>query len=287
MQAQSIIYKYKQVTNNLLAFYPLAEAQAMARLLIEKATGIRAHDAISDPKLLLSISQNLLIDQFVDELKLQKPIQYILGETEFFGIRFKVNPSVLIPRPETEELVEWILANDKTGFPCILDIGTGSGCIAIALANKLPAAKVFAIDISAEAIAIAKENSMNANTSISFTQADVLALPKELKGSPFDVIVSNPPYVRESEKNMMQPNVLNNEPKTALFVSDSNPLVFYTAIAKAAKANLKPYGWVYCEINEALGNETADVFSKMGFVAIDIKKDINGKDRFIRAKLDA
>ncbi len=287
MQAQSIIYKYKQVTNNLLAFYPLAEAQAMARLLIEKATGIRAHDAISDPKLLLSISQNLLIDQFVDELKLQKPIQYILGETEFFGIRFKVNPSVLIPRPETEELVEWILANDKTGFPCILDIGTGSGCIAIAIANKLPAAKVFAIDISAEAIAIAKENSMNANTSISFTQTDILALPKEFKGSPFDVIVSNPPYVRESEKNMMQPNVLNNEPKTALFVSDSNPLVFYTAIAKVAKANLKPNGWVYCEINEALGKETADVFSKMGFIAIEIKKDINGKDRFIRAKLDA
>ncbi|HDP54555.1 MAG TPA: peptide chain release factor N(5)-glutamine methyltransferase [Bacteroidetes bacterium] len=287
MQAQSITNKYKQVTTKLLPFYPLAEAQAMARLLIEKTTGIRVHDAISDPKLLLSVSQNMLIDQYVDELKLQKPIQYILGETEFFGIRFKVNPSVLIPRPETEELVNWILSNDKTGFPNVLDIGTGSGCIAIAIANNLPAAKVFAIDISAEAIAIAKENSMNANTSISFAQADILAIPKELKGSPFDIIVSNPPYVRESEKNTMQPNVLNNEPKSALFVSDSNPLVFYTAIAKTAKANLKPNGWVYCEINEALGKETADVFSKMGFTGIEIKKDINGKDRFIRAKLDA
>lgn len=284
MQAQSILNNYKQNVNSLKSIYPLAEAQAMVRLLIEKVTGIKAHDALANPYLLLSISQASLIDAYIEELKLQKPIQYILGETEFFGINLKVNPHVLIPRPETEELVEWLLADRNSDFPSVLDIGTGSGCIAIAIAKKLPAAKVFAVDISAEALTLAKGNSMNASTSITFFQQDILSIPSQLKGAPYDIVVSNPPYVRNSEKKLMHPNVLENEPETALFVSDDDPLVFYRAIAQTAQTILKPNGLVYCEINEALGKETAQAFKDEGFTNIEIRKDINGKDRMLRAK---
>ncbi|HCX99072.1 MAG TPA: peptide chain release factor N(5)-glutamine methyltransferase, partial [Bacteroidales bacterium] len=281
MQAQSILFKYKQGVNSLKSIYPLAEAQAMARLLIEKVTGIKVHDALASPNLLLSISQETLIDAYIKELKLQKPIQYVLGQTEFFGITLKVTPNVLIPRPETEELVEWLLADRANDFPSVLDIGTGSGCIAIAIAKKLPAAKVFALDISAEAITLAKENSMNASTSITFFQQDILSIPSELKGVPYDIVVSNPPYVRNSEKEFMHPNVLENEPKTALFVSDDNSLVFYDAIAQTAQATLKQNGMVYCEINEALGPETAKIFTEKGFTDVEVRKDINGKDRML------
>jgi release factor glutamine methyltransferase len=283
MQAQSILNNYKQNVNSLKSIYPLAEAQAMVRLLIEKVTGIKAHDALANPYLLLSISQESLIDAYIEELKLQKPIQYILGETEFFGINLKVNPHVLIPRPETEELVEWLLADRNSDFPSVLDIGTGSGCIAIAIAKRLPAAKVFALDISAEAIILAKGNSMNASTRITFFQQDILNIPSELKGAPYDIVVSNPPYVRNSEKEIMHPNVLDNEPENALFVSDDDPLVFYRAIAQTAQTILKPNGMVYCEINEALGQETAKVFKDNGFTDAEIRKDINGKDRMLRA----
>ncbi|MDD2279385.1 MAG: peptide chain release factor N(5)-glutamine methyltransferase [Bacteroidales bacterium] len=283
MQAQSILNNYKQNVNSLKSIYPLAEAQAMVRLLIEKVTGIKAHDALANPYLLLSISQESLIDAYIEELKLQKPIQYILGETEFFGINLKVNPHVLIPRPETEELVEWLLADRNSDFPSVLDIGTGSGCIAIAIAKRLPAAKVFALDISAEAIILAKGNSMNASTRITFFQQDILNIPSELKGAPYDIVVSNPPYVRNSEKEIMHPNVLDNEPENALFVSDDDPLVFYRAIAQTAQTILKPNGMVYCEINEALGQETAKVFKDNGFTDIEVRKDINGKDRMLRA----
>lgn len=283
MQAQSILNNYKQNVNSLKSIYPLAEAQAMVRLLIEKVTGIKAHDALANPYLLLSISQESLIDAYIEELKLQKPIQYILGETEFFGINLKVNPHVLIPRPETEELVEWLLADRNSDFPSVLDIGTGSGCIAIAIAKRLPAAKVFALDISAEAIILAKGNSMNASTRITFFQQDILNIPSELKGAPYDIVVSNPPYVRNSEKEFMHPNVLDNEPENALFVSDDDPLVFYRAIAQTAQTILKPNGMVYCEINEALGQETAKVFKDNGFTDAEIRKDINGKDRMLRA----
>lgn len=256
----------------------------MARLIIEKVTGIKAFDALSNPNLLLSISQNLLIDAYVAELKLQKPIQYTLGETEFFGINLKVNPHVLIPRPETEELVDWILRSKANDYPNILDIGTGSGCIAIALAKHLPAARVYALDISHDAITLAKQNSMNANAHVSFIHDDILSVPNRIEGSPFDIIVSNPPYVRESEKQLMQSNVLDNEPHLALFVKDTDPLIFYKAIAQTAKNHLKPNGTIFCEINEAFGEETADVFKDFGFNDIEVRNDINGKERMLRAR---
>jgi release factor glutamine methyltransferase len=284
MDTISILQKYKSICNTLAKTNGKIEAQAMARLVIEKVTGIKAFDALSNPNLLLSISQNLLIDAYVAELKLQKPIQYILGETEFFGINLKVNQHVLIPRPETEELVDWIIKSRENDYPDILDIGTGSGCIAIALAKHLPAARVYALDISYDALALAKENSMNASTSIKFLHNDILTLPSKIDGSPFDTIVSNPPYVRVSEKQQMQPNVLENEPHIALFVDDNDALIFYKAIAQTATNHLKPNGTIYCEINEALGKETAEVFSDFGFADIEVRKDINGKERMLRAR---
>lgn len=284
MNTISILQKYKSICNTLTEIYGMSEAQAMARILIEKVTGINAHEALANPNLLLSVSQVLLIDTYIAELKLQKPIQYILGETEFFGITLKVNPNVLIPRPETEELVEWIIKANDHGFPSILDIGTGSGCIAIALAKHMPAARIFGMDISQEAIALAKNNSMSANTSVNFIHADILSRPNEIEGSPFDIIVSNPPYVRESEKELMQPNVLENEPHLALFVKDNDPLIFYRAIAQVAKNQLNPNGVIYCEINEAFGKETAEVFKDFGFTDIEVRKDINGKKRMLRAR---
>lgn len=284
MDTISILQKYKSICNTLEEIHGLNEAQAMGRILIEKVTGIKAHDAIANPNLLLSISQNLLLNTYVEELKLQKPIQYILGETEFFGITLKVNPNVLIPRPETEELVEWIIRSNDHGFPSILDIGTGSGCIAIALAKHLPAARVFGVDISQEALALAKGNSIRANTSVNFIHADILSLPNPIEGSPFDIIVSNPPYVCESEKELMQPNVLEYEPHLALFVNDSEPLLFYKAIAQIAKMHLNPNGIIYCEINEAYGKETTEIFKDSGFNDIEVRKDINGKKRMLRAR---
>jgi release factor glutamine methyltransferase len=284
MDTISILQKYKSICNSLSKTNEKVEAQAMARLIIEKVTGIKAFDALSNPNLLLSISQNLLIDAYVAELKLQKPIQYTLGETEFFGINLKVNPHVLIPRPETEELVDWILRSKANDYPNILDIGTGSGCIAIALAKHLPAARVYALDISHDAITLAKQNSMNANAHVSFIHDDILSVPNRIEGSPFDIIVSNPPYVRESEKQLMQSNVLDNEPHLALFVKDTDPLIFYKAIAQTAKNHLKPNGTIFCEINEAFGEETADVFKDFGFNDIEVRNDINGKERMLRAR---
>lgn len=284
MNPISILQKYKSICKSLEGIYDMAEAQAMARILVEKVTGIRAHDALANPNLLLSLSQIEILDSYVQELKLQKPIQYILGETEFFGISLKVNPNVLIPRPETEELVEWIIKSNDSTFPTVLDIGTGSGCIAISIAKHTPAARVYGIDISMESISLAKQNSIRANTSITFIQADILDQSIQIEGSPFDIIVSNPPYVRESEKELMHPNVLENEPHLALFVIDQDPLIFYKAIAEFAKNNLNRNGIVYCEINEAFGKETAKVFEDYDFKNIEVREDINGKKRMLRAR---
>ncbi len=285
MQTLSILYKYKQCVNSLSTIYGLNEAQTMARLITEKVTGMGFHHILTSPQLLLSPSQAMLIDSHIEELKVQKPIQYILGETEFFGIPLKVNPHVLIPRPETEELVQWVVDDAQHGSPSVLDIGTGSGAIAIAIAKNIPAATVFALDISLQAITLAQQNSIQAFTNVHFFQHDILQPTQALKGAPYDIVVSNPPYVRNSEKEQMNPNVLEYEPPLALFVTDENPLLFYEAIASAAAVVLKPNGAVYCEINEALPNETAMLFAKHGFTHVEVRKDIHGKERMLKAQL--
>lgn len=284
MVYNSVLQVYKMIWDELSPLYQATEAQAMARILIEKVTGKRFHDTIVTPNIILHDDKIVELKQYISQLKLQKPIQYILGEVEFFGIRLKVNENVLIPRPETEELVDWVLKTNPHASPTILDIGTGSGCIAIALAKNISNAKIHAMDISSDAIAVASENAITNNTKINFIEQDILTLPYSITGSPFDIIVSNPPYIRESEKVLMRPNVLENEPELALFVNDSNPLVFYKAIANAAKRHLKSEGYIFCEINEAFGIETATIYQEMGFVDVTIRKDINGKERMVRAK---
>ena len=215
----------------------------------------------------------------ISQLKAHKPIQYIIGHTEFYGLKIRVNEHVLIPRPETEELVEDILhgANKRSELN-ILDIGTGSGCIAIALKKHLPEANVSAIDISEEALMIAKANAILNQTKINFLQADILSpIPKGANG--FDIIVSNPPYVRHSEKDKMSRNVLDYEPHSALFVKDDDALVFYKAIADFALHNLVPGGKLYFEINEKLGADVKTLLEGKGFTNIEVKKDLSGKER--------
>ncbi len=227
-----------------------------------------------------------LILRDLELLKQERPIQYILGETEFYGLPFKVDENVLIPRPETEELVSWVIKNVNAEDSIkILDIGTGSGCIAISLAKNLPKASVFAVDISAEALEVAKFNAEQNDVSITFIRENILApYDAELLSMThnFDIIVSNPPYVREQEKALMKANVLENEPHLALFVKNDNALMFYEVISKFAKEALKPKGQLFFEINEYLGEETVGVLKKNNFKNVELKTDIFGKDRMLK-----
>ncbi len=214
--------------------------------------------------------------QIIAALKTNKPVQYILGETEFYGLKFIVNENTLIPRPETEELVDWIL---KEEFSSALDIGTGSGCIPIVLAKNMNAI-ISAIDVSEDALVVAKENAKINGVEINFFRQDILkttTLPK------VDVIVSNPPYVLESEKELMLDNVLEYEPNLALFIADNNPLLFYKKIGELAAKSLNCGGKLYFEINEKYGNEILEMLRKIGFVDIALKKDINDKNRMLKA----
>ena len=218
-------------------------------------------------------------------LKNFEPIQYILGTTEFFGLPFLVDKNVLIPRPETEELVDWILGQNKHKEATILDIGTGSGCIAISLAKHLPGAKVCGLDISAEALLVAQVNTVLNKVDIRYFNTDVLnenTWKFTFEEMRFDTIVSNPPYVRILEKELMSPNVIEHEPNIALFVKDEDPLLFYRKIAQLSNLHLKPEGVLYFEINEYLSLEMEKMLTKEGFKNIEIRKDIFKKDRMIK-----
>jgi len=233
-------------------------------------------DCIINSNQVLNKSQLSKIKQIVAELKSHKPIQYIFGKTEFYGLKIKVNEHTLIPRPETEQLVDWIL---KENFVAALDIGTGSGCIPIALAKHTDA-KVLAIDVSEDALLIAEENAKNNEVEIDFIHQDILQTNYLQK---VDLIVSNPPYVLESEKEKMQENVLDYEPELALFVEDKNPLIFYKKIASLASNFLNENGKLFFEINAKFGKETIEMLADIGFVNIELKKDMNDKDRMIKA----
>ncbi len=261
--------------------FPTQEIDTFFYRLSEKYLNIKRIDLALKPSVEIDQQQQLLMKSALERLKNSEPIQYITGNTEFFGMPFQVNKNVLIPRPETEELVEWIVNDsDKSEKLKVLDIGTGSGCIAVSLAKNLPKAEIYAIDISEEALNTAKLNARRNDVEISFQQKDILNT-ESLDGT-FNIIVSNPPYVRELEKSSMHSNVLEHEPKQALYVEDSNALIFYHKIAQLATKHLSENGSLYFEINQYLAPETLALIKNLGFEA-ELKKDIFGNDRMIKA----
>ena len=273
----------------LAGLYDVEEIDSFFYILIEHYLGLKRIALALKPEISYSKEDLESILKALESLKKQIPIQYILGETEFFGLPFKVNSHVLIPRPETEELVDWILNFEKSesvnnGLN-ILDIGTGSGCIAVSLAKNLNHAHVYALDVSHDALEVAKRNATLNNVSVQFIEANILnpeTWNTELKNLKFDIIVSNPPYVRELEKAQMKSNVVNNEPHLALFVENEDPLIFYKAITKYAVDNLTTKGYLFFEINEYLGKPMTQLLKSFNFNGIELKQDIFKKDRMIK-----
>lgn len=265
---------------------PLYDAQEVDQffyMLLEEYHQMKRYELALDPSLILDDDKQPLWDFALSQLLNQRPIQYILSKTFFYDLQFFVNPNTLIPRPETEELVDWIVKDhSQTVAINILDIGTGSGCIAISLAKNIKNATVYAMDVSEKALEVAKQNAITNEVNVTFIQADVLTL--QSLDTTFDVIVSNPPYVRNLEKVEIQPNVLDNEPHLALFVEDDDPLIFYTTIADLAQKSLKKDGLLYYEINQYLGQEMVQMLTEKRFSNTELRKDIYGKDRMTKAQ---
>ena len=271
------------IKKELAELYPKTEIIGFVRLLLETVCGWDYTAQILNKNEIVQKSEFREIEKVVFRLKKFEPIQYILGETEFMDLKLKVNRSVLIPRPETEELVNWIIKTNKTDSPRILDIGTGSGCIPLALKSRIKNAKISAVDISEKALEVAKQNAMQNNLDVHFFETDILNWENS-NWDLFDVIISNPPYVREIEKQKMHANVLKYEPENALFVSDENPLIFYERIAEFAHKYLVKNRKLFFEINEYLGNEMSNLLEHKGFADVELRKDINGKNRMISCR---
>lgn len=268
------------IKESLKAYYPETEISGFTRIIIEHILKTEYYRALINFQGLTADEKSIL-ESIIERLKIFEPIQYIIGETEFFGLPFMVNKDVLIPRPETEELVELILNENTQSNLKVLDIGTGSGAIAIALAKHLKEVEVAAWDISDKALMIAQQNAENNSQSVSFSNVDVLkSYPADEK---FDIIVSNPPYIPEKEKNEMERNVLDYEPHTALFVPDENPLLFYERIADIALDALNVKGKLYFEINRTKGKEIVTMLEDRGFIEIRLFQDLSNNDRMIRA----
>jgi release factor glutamine methyltransferase len=292
----------------LQTIYDANESEAVTLLAVSEISGLSKAKIKAFPEHELTQQQFEKLTDILKELKTGRPIQYILGETEFYGLTFKVNPSVLIPRPETEELVEWVLLSVGSGQLAvssssqlavgswqlaegrILDIGTGSGCIAISLKKHLPDANVLAIDISPEALKTAEENAKLNEIDIEFIEADILNLKSEpdsyrVENPKFEIILSNPPYVTLHDKTQMHHNVTGFEPHTALFVPENDPLLFYKAIADFATNHLTKDGLLFFEINESYGQQIVELLADKGFRHIELRKDMSGRDRMIKATL--
>ena len=277
-----------QFVNSLSAVVDEAEAQSFFYLVVEQVHQLKRIDLALEPTYTITEAQWQQWESIRLRLLNQEPIQYILGSTSFYGLPFIVNPAVLIPRPETEELVEWILKifalnrqPTTDNRQQLLDIGTGSGCIAISLAKNLPDVHVSALDVSAKALEIAQLNAQQNGVQINFICQNILETTK--LDQQFEVIVSNPPYVREIEKHEIQANVLEHEPHLALFVTDEDPLLFYRKIGELAIDSLTPSGSLFVEINQYLGEATVQLFLQIGFTQVELKKDLYGNDRMIRA----
>ena len=270
----------KQLRDELSPLYPQGEREALIRIVAMDLLKIGSTAFYLKDEITLDPTRQATLDNAIERLKKAEPIQYILGQTEFCDLTFKVNPSVLIPRPETSELVKWIVEENKKEQTNILDIGTGSGCIAISLAKMLPKAQVTAWDISPRAIETAESNNRLNGTKVTFVQQDIFTASEE---ATYDIIVSNPPYIKEVEKRNMQRNVLDWEPSIALFVPDNDPLLFYREIARKGVQLLKNGGKLYFEINREHGEDTCNMLAEYGYTNIELRKDFADNDRMIRA----
>lgn len=270
----------QQLGQQLAAIYDNREAANIADWVMEHLTGWKKSERVMHKDSTLDKAD--LLERYTRELLNHKPVQYVLNEAWFCGIKLYVDENVLIPRPETEELVEWICA---TTWPAIklLDVGTGSGCIPISIKKKLPNASIYACDVSKNALEVAGRNAADQNTSINFIQLDFLDKRARAILPQVDILVSNPPYVPLKDKHTMSEHVVRYEPHIALFVEDNDPLIFYNALADFAQTHLLPGGAIYAEIHEELGNSAQDLFRAKGFTHTELKKDMQGKERMIRA----
>jgi release factor glutamine methyltransferase len=283
--------EFKLFFNEALSkLYPKTEIDSFFFILMEEKLHLQRIDTVLKPDFLISEENLIVLKNILKRLEREEPIQYILGNTEFYGLPFFVNKNTLIPRSETEELVAWVQTEiaalrtkNQNKFLSILDIGTGTGCIPVSLAKNVDSVKISAIDISSEALLIAKENALLNKVAINFIELDILnaeKLPQK-----YDIIVSNPPYVRELEKVEIKNNVLENEPHLALFVADDNPLIFYSKIADLAKKQLLKNGLLFFEVNQYLGKETLQMLQEKGFKNSELKKDLFGNYRMIKCNL--
>lgn len=283
MHSMEIHDAIRMIRNRLTGLYLSEEIESFINLTFEhllNLKGLKLHlhrnEQIPEAKL-------TEINEIAERLRNFEPIQYIIGETEFYGLTFKVNPSVLIPRPETEELVDWILKDIPAKNSVALDIGTGSGCIPVAISKNRPDINMEAWDISTEALSTAKRNAELNKVKVEFSITDILFWRQKPTKKKYDLIVSNPPYVTKSEEALMLINVVDHEPHLALFVKDEDPLIFYREISAFAENHLNPGGLIYFEINEKLGKEVEQLLN-LYFSNVVIRKDINGKDRMVRAE---
>ncbi|UFH46446.1 peptide chain release factor N(5)-glutamine methyltransferase [Flavobacterium galactosidilyticum] len=270
----------------LTPIFDEGEAESFFYLILENKQQLKRIDLALQHDLTFSEDEIKIWNAILEQLKNEIPVQYLLGKTSFYGLDFEVNTNVLIPRPETEELVDWIIKSNQVDHNSkglkILDIGTGSGCIAISLANYIPNAQVFAIDVSENALDTAQKNAESNKVEVTFTNKNILeTVDLELQ---YDIIVSNPPYVRNLEKEEIKKNVLDNEPHLALFVEDDDALIFYRKIAELAQKNLSENGQLFFEINQYLGQEMINLLEEMNFKNIELRKDIYGNDRMIRSE---
>jgi release factor glutamine methyltransferase len=274
------------LSEELKAIYDDPEIASLTNIIIKTVFGYSRLHQLTLSEQTITTSQGRQVSGICEKLKSGMPIQYILGETFFYNCKIRLTSSTLIPRQETEELVDLIIRENNGYKQNIVDFGTGSGCIAIALAANLPGSSVTGIDISESAILVAGENALANNVTVDFMAGDILNFDRKMI-SEAGIFVSNPPYVRNSEKQLMSKNVLDFEPHTALFVSDSDPLVFYRAILEIARDVLSASGRLYFEINEALGNSMVQLIRPFGYSDIQIVKDLNGKERIVKAIKDA
>lgn len=274
---------YQQLWNRLAKEYGEGEAKAIARMVYEVRYGLSLSDLLMGRDATVPPDE---LEHIARRLEQHEPVQYVLGQADFCGRTFLVNPHVLIPRPETEELCCWIISslNSHPATLNTLDIGTGSGCIAVTLAAGLPGARVTACDISEEALKVARENAVRHHVDISFHQVDILSTAPWEVGESFSLIVSNPPYICHREAAAMEANVLDHEPHTALFVPDDDPLLFYRVIAAFGRQTLQPGGWLYFEINPLYAAALHDMLGTMSYHDVEIREDAFGKQRMIRAQ---